>query len=534
MEKKPSSEDMNDIVEHSLYDRVENGVRCLRIEHDARLWRLGTTSSAWRNALIHVPAVPSVADLEALKTQGLWLREDTKAPKVAITCCGMGSVWPGMGRALYDTFPAARAAMDSIAAVSSWDVLGLLDATEMEQILPSRWQQPYLFLVEYAQASYLASLGFKADVVSGHSIGELVGLCLAEVTTPKDAWEMINIRATMMGEMEGEGEHETGMMVVYASEEVVQNTLKKFPNLLISNYNSPRQFVLSGLRDELMQARRLLRKEKYPALVLNVNMAFHHPQMRSRRQASLESLWSFPMQGAVVPMMSCVTTGLYPQDKAEICEYMTSLDENAVRWVECVQAMWDVHGVRHFVELGPADTVTGFTAEIKPEAQCLAVSRRQNEVEAMRAAVAQLYALGHIPANNMHAVPMAFSVLTEDTEPVVSENAMTNEPIPSYVADILPIFAELTGHDVQKLRPHMDLRHDLGMRSSRFPFIMHALEKQFSIQLRIEDLVQVLTLQDWPWWWRVCVSKEVLQKIFCKILKKISHRKLQKVPMINS
>ncbi len=478
------------------YDRIENGVYCLRIEHDTNLWRLGTTNTTWRNTLIHVPPKPSQEDLNSLQNQGLWLREDIKAPKVAIVCCGMGSVWPGMGRALYDTFPAARDAIDSIAAVSSWDIFKLLDATEMEQITPSRWQQPYLFLVEYAQASYLASLGFKADVVSGHSIGELVGLCLAGVATPKDAWEMLNIRATMMGEMEGEGEHETGMMVVYASEEVVQNTLKNFPNLLISNYNSPRQFVLSGLKDELMQARRMLRKEKHPALVLNVNMAFHHPQMRSRRQASLDSLWTFPLQGATTTMMSCVTTGQYPQDKAGICEYIADLDENAVRWIECVQAMWNEHEVRHFVELGPADTVTGFTSEIKPEAECFAVSRKQNEVEAMRAAVARLYALGHIPSNNAHAVPMEFSLLAKEATCENVEKKEVHEPIPSYVADILPLFAELTGHEVQTLRPHMDLRHDLGMRSSRFPFIMHALEKQFSIQLRIEDLVQVLTLHD--------------------------------------
>lgn len=47
-----------------------------------------------------------------------------------------------MGRELYDHVPAARAMMDRIAAVAGWDVLGLMDETDVEKISRTRWQSP--------------------------------------------------------------------------------------------------------------------------------------------------------------------------------------------------------------------------------------------------------------------------------------------------------------------------------------------------------------------------------------------------------
>ena len=57
------------------------------------------------------------AALEAMGQRGIWLHPQGDVPPLAVMCCGQGAVWPGMGRELYDHFPAARAAMDRIAAL---------------------------------------------------------------------------------------------------------------------------------------------------------------------------------------------------------------------------------------------------------------------------------------------------------------------------------------------------------------------------------------------------------------------------------
>lgn len=505
-------------------EEVVNGVRLVTLNHQEELWRLGSVVPNWVHEMAGLPVQPTEEDLAALSRKGLWLRKADTPPPVAIMCCGQGSVWPGMGRALYDTFPAARDAMDRIAAVAQWDVLGLLDEPEMEKIILTRWQQPYLFLLEYAQASYLKSLGFKPSVMSGHSLGELIALCLAGVYTPEEGWHILDTRAKHMAKLEADATRDTGMMAVHGTAAVVEQALRDFPGLHVSNYNTPTQFILSGPRDVLNEARRALRKSKVPAILLNVSMAFHHPSMRVLREVSVAQLNLIDMQPARLPMMSNITTGLYPPDKHSICEYIGDLDENSVRWVECVQNMWKDYGVRHFVELGPADTLCGLTSDIEPQAQCVPVGRKGKEVEGMRHAVAQLYALGHLPRRRgqcacetrgasattgeaggagsfMMAAPLEQAAprtkLKPTGEAVVGKAVSAGVvEAPPHVEEVMPLIMEATGYERHELAPDMDLRHDLAIRSSRFPLIMSAAEERFSITVRFEDLMGVATIRD--------------------------------------
>ncbi len=512
-------ESLNPRAESSPQEYVENGVRFVSLMHKGEHWRLGSTTPNWRAPLATLVTNPDEATLRALNTQGVWLaraQEKNRTPKVAVTCCGQGSVWLGMGRALYDTFPAARSAMDRIAAVAPWDILSLMDATDTEMLFDTRWQQPYIFLVEYAQATHLESLGFAPDIMSGHSLGELVALCLAKVYTPEKAFEIIDRHAVVIDDYRREAAHNTGMLVVYNFHEDIATVLESFPELTVSNYNSPTQYMLSGPKDVLMEGRRFLRKKKVPAITLNVDMAFHHPNLRAIHDISLTGLLEIPTKAPYIPLLSNVTGDVYPHEHEAICRYIADLDSSAVRWVECVNHMWNTLAVRHFVELGPADTISGLNQEIQPQAVCVPTGAKEKEVEAMRAAVAQLYSLGHIGVRTMHAVPAALSNPSHPTAPYANmpsgtqEGMLEGEPgassqslkvhadahIPPHVQDILPILAEATGFDVKDLRPHMDLRHDLAVRSSRFPAIMLNIEHAFHIQLQFEDFVDVSTIGD--------------------------------------
>lgn len=510
------------------HEDVVNGVRLVTLQHRGEDWRLGSLVPNWIPEMAGLPVEPTPEELASLSRKGLWLHKADTPPPVAIMCCGQGSVWPGMGRALYDTFPAARAAMDRIAAVAEWDVLGLLDEPELDKIILTRWQQPYLFLLEYAQASYLESLGFKPTVMSGHSLGELIALCLAGVYTPEQGWHILDTRATFMSKLEADATRDMGMMAVHGSAQVVEQALRDFPSLHVSNYNTPTQFILSGPRDVLTEARRALRKNKVPAIVLNVSMAFHHPSMRVLRDVSVERLNLIDMQPPRLPMFSNITTGLYPNDKRSICEYIGDLDENSVRWVECVRNMWKDYGIRHFVELGPADTLCGLTTDIELQAHCIPLGRKGKEVEGVRSAVARLYALGHLPRRQAPVVAAALaspsavagaagregsagtgssaglgSLMTasgaqgKEREQVADTTPRAAQlEAPPHVEEIMPLVMEATGYERHELGPDMDLRHDLSIRSSRFPLIMSAAEERFNITVRFEDLMGVATIRD--------------------------------------
>ena len=526
-----------------------DGVRYANLHQAGQQWRVGAVSPAWRQELLALPANPDRDDLARLEDRGLWIApvQGAGVPPLAVMCCGLGSVWPGMGRELYDNFSVARAAMDRLAAVADWDILGLMDETDVEKISLTRWQSPYVFMLEYAQWSVLASLGLSPTLFCGHSIGEMTGLCVSGILEPEVAWYIIDTRAVHMGEMEARATRETGMMSVHADLSVISEACAAWPALYVSNYNTPQQFILSGPREVLQEARKSLRKRRIPAIVLNVSLAFHHPSMRVLRDISLRRLSALEMNAPTRLLLSCTNAQFYPGDPASTYTHIADLDENSVRWTECVQTMWNREGIRYFLELGPQDTLCSLVADNEPQATCFSVGRKGHEVEGMRQACARLYSLGYLsreavearvrsagadarmlagkpaphcglrpvaPLNGPVAGPATASQQAEDLaegkalrQDGVSEQGAGANPVPesdatataSYadsLAAVLQILAHACGRPVEDLRPEMDLRYDLALRSSRFPLIVQDVEKALGISVNFEDLLQVSTVGD--------------------------------------
>ncbi|MGA8830882.1 MAG: acyltransferase domain-containing protein, partial [Desulfomonilaceae bacterium] len=61
---------------------------------------------------------------------------------------------------------------------------------------------------------------------------------------------------------------------------------------------------------------------------------------------------------------------------------------------------------------------------------------------------------------------------------------------------IIFIIMEVTGYERDEIEPHMDLREDLAIRSSRLPVIMDAVESHFKIKIDLEDFMDVRTIKD--------------------------------------
>ncbi|MBQ4566723.1 MAG: acyltransferase domain-containing protein [Desulfovibrio sp.] len=509
----PASE--ADVSTDTLADELAlDGVRYARLHHAGQPWLAGSLDPLWRQGLLALGTAPGQEELAALGQRGLWLAPASQStPKgesvpLAAMCCGLGSVWPGMGRELYDNFPAARAAMDELAALADWDLLGLMDEQDTGKIGLTRWQIPYLFLLEYAQWSQLRSLGLKPGLLCGHSLGELIALCFAGIYSPAVAWYILDTRAVHMAELEAQASRDTGMMAVHADAEVIAKARETWPALYISNYNTPKQHILSGPCEVLQEARKSLRKQRIPAMLLNMSLAFHHPSMRILRDMSLRRLNALEMHAPHTPLLSGITVAPYPDDQPSICRHIADLDENSVRWVEAVEAMQGTYGIRHFLEIGPQETLCGLVQDISPEAVCLHAGRKGHETLAMREVCARLYALGHLPHTAIQARctarQNAADTNTEGTtvRPIVpaarqSASGPTGAQVPeAFMQTVLELLAEASGIPATQLHPQQDLRYDLALRSNRFPLLVQEAESRLGIQADFESLLHVSTIMD--------------------------------------
>ena len=150
-----------------------------------------------------------------------------KPAKVAFVYTGQGSQWVGMGQALYEQEPVARAVLDRCEAVFR-EVRGtsLLDVmfgrNEAEGPLnDTAWEQPALFALECALTALWSSVGVQPAVVMGHSVGELAAAHAAGVFSLEDGMRFAATRGILLS-----GTEEGAMAAIFAPAERVAAELE--------------------------------------------------------------------------------------------------------------------------------------------------------------------------------------------------------------------------------------------------------------------------------------------------------------------
>ncbi len=207
--------------------------------------------------------------------------EPAAATKVAFAYTGQGSQWVGMGRALYESEPVARAVMDRCEAAfqeargeSLLDVMfGRPGATG--PLGDTAWEQPALYALGCALTALWASVGVEPDVVIGHSVGELAAGQAAGVFSLEDGMRFAAARGTLLSSTE-----QGAMAAIFApasrvsSEVEAHNSSTNGAGLSIAADNGA-HIVVSGPSDDIDAIVKRFEAEEVRARRLNTTRAFH-------------------------------------------------------------------------------------------------------------------------------------------------------------------------------------------------------------------------------------------------------------------
>ena len=164
---------------------------------------------------------------------------------------GQGTQYVHMAQDLYREVRLFRDCVDNCAGllgpVLGFDLRDVLYPTAGEEeqasflLNQTRVTQPALFVIEYALAKLWMHWGIQPQAMIGHSIGEYVAACLAEVLSLEDALKLVALRGALMQKMP------TGsMLAVPLSLEEVERYLAQEEELSLSALNGPELCVVAG------------------------------------------------------------------------------------------------------------------------------------------------------------------------------------------------------------------------------------------------------------------------------------------------
>ena len=208
----------------------------------------------------------------------------------------------------------------------------------------------------FARAAYDADesrvLKVRPDVVAGHSLGEYSAAYAAGCFDFETGLWLVANRDRFLAE--AAEECPGGMVAILRADPAeVEKALGDGDGPVVANYNSPRQTVVSGLRDALGEAVSKIRGRKIP---LNVSFAAHSPYVAAAGEKMRNVLDSVEFHVPQVPVVSAMDGAVLTRAetvKDALKEQMVS----PVRWVKVVETLARMR-VEEWVELGGGGVLT--------------------------------------------------------------------------------------------------------------------------------------------------------------------------------
>ncbi len=266
---------------------------------------------------------------------------------------GQGSQKLGMADGVLE-LPGARERFAEASALLGRDLLAICDGSGAgpdADLNSTGNTQPALYVLESLLVDGLRAQGRTADLVAGHSLGELVALYAAGVFDFTTGLRLIQTRSALMAEAGG-----GAMTAVMGFDRAELDALVAgHDGVVIANDNSSAQVVLSGTPEAVAQVSGALTCKR--AIPLAVSGAFHSPFMAGPAARFAAALDTVAFADAAIPVLS--NTDPTPQtDGAALKQRLRDQMTTGVRWRETMDALVAA-GVDTAVEIGPGNVLSG-------------------------------------------------------------------------------------------------------------------------------------------------------------------------------
>ncbi len=289
---------------------------------------------------------------------------------------GQGSQYTGMGKDIAERYPTARRVFDEIDSALGYSISRLCFEGPDEELKLTRNTQPAILAVSAAIHAVLEEQNAtRRDLVAGHSLGEYSAIVSVGGLTAPEAAKIVHLRGKFMQDAVPVGAGAMAALIGPSVEEAraICDEAAQGEVVSVANINAPGQIVIAGTKAGIDRAIEAAKKRGVRrALLLPVSAPFHCELMKPAEERLRPILEKAPFKDLGLSLISNVDASPIGTAHA-VRNALIRQVASPVRWVESVQKMMAM-GVRHFVEVGPGNVLTGLIKRIDSSVELVNVS----------------------------------------------------------------------------------------------------------------------------------------------------------------
>ncbi|MFY4674871.1 ACP S-malonyltransferase [Bacillus anthracis] len=299
---------------------------------------------------------------------------------------GQGSQYVGMGKKLFENYDEVKETFQTADKTLGFSLSDLCFSGNIQELTSTENAQPAILTLSIAQFNlFQKRVALKPSFLAGHSLGEITALTVAGVIEFSDALQIVRKRGQLMSETMSESK---GSMSAISgvSIEMIEKVCIRCSNydqiVVISNFNSPNQIVISGDEKAVKDAGQLLQESGATVIPLRVSAPFHSPLMKSAAEKFKKYLNNFNYYPLDFPVISNVTAKPY-NNRFEVINTLAEQMVSPVQWTQTVRFLSE-HDIKLAIEFGPQSILTNLMKQQYNEAESIAFDNNFEDVSFMQ------------------------------------------------------------------------------------------------------------------------------------------------------